>query len=161
MEFPSSFETRFFGKLANFVAELADELDRFEEVPEVINRDLTQQLLLMDVMLTSKAKSLSLWGKQVRDQEMFFEALHSLKKMNANFDVPYRHACTFQRDNCPEHYHELPMSLLEYQQMFPKRTHFVRDDTVILPSSSSSPSPASTKVGPPERDKTDGPRGTE
>ena len=74
MEFPSSFETRFFGKLANFVAELADELDRFEEVPEVINRDLTQQLLLMDVMLTSKAKSLSLWRKQVRDQEMFFEA---------------------------------------------------------------------------------------
>ena len=66
--------------LTNFNAELAAELDRFEEVNGVINRQLLQQLLLMDVMLTSKTKSMSLWRKQVRDQEKFIDALQSRKK---------------------------------------------------------------------------------
>jgi hypothetical protein len=80
MGFPASFEKRFFGNLTNFNAELAAELDRFEEVNGVINRQLLQQLLLMDVMLTSKTKSMSLWRKQVRDQEKIIDALQSRKK---------------------------------------------------------------------------------
>ena len=79
----------------------------------------------MDVMLTSKAKALSLWRKQVRDQENFIEELYSLKKMNANFGEMFTHACRFQRDNCTRDYQKLPLSLQEYQKMCPERTHFM------------------------------------
>jgi hypothetical protein len=67
MEFPESFDVRFHGNLVNYSTELEDALDRFEEVIEVINRDLIQQLLLMDVMLTSE----EMWRRQVQEQETF------------------------------------------------------------------------------------------
>ena len=52
MEFPQSFDARFYGNVVSFNEELGAVIDRFEAATGEINRNLIQQLLLMDVMLT-------------------------------------------------------------------------------------------------------------